>query len=287
MSSRPASSRKRSSTPSEELQAEAQGSPAAAASSSTAAGGAQNPSKKQKSDPHATAAAASSGSEWLFSGDGEYDDSDVPMDDYDLEMDREFCYDFDFSPLEGACKTAAMKFECTPERALVEWKRLLELKIFARDTDGLKIKPTPLMEFMWRAAVLDTKMYEELQRHIFTHLHRPRVTSSGFIPWKPINLLRDLYSARYGEEPVSFNPLSTGDHCIFVKCLDGSILRLMVNVSDLVESIKQKVHEATDIEPERQNLIYAGKRLEDGRTVTDYDIQLESTLLLLLRSTGC
>jgi ubiquitin len=73
---------------------------------------------------------------------------------------------------------------------------------------------------------------------------------------------------------------------LFIKTLTGRTIELEAESTDTVESLRQKIQDKTQVSDDQKRLICAGKVLEDGRTLEDYNIQTDATVHMVLRLRG-
>jgi hypothetical protein len=191
---------------------------------------------------------------------------------------------------------ARIEAQCTKKEdavaAVKEFARFVVLKNRFEDFQGRWLSPSTLVEIVWREMILDTRMYADF---CFC------ACGGKFIEYDPFGASNvdvvalakrqkktaQLYLHAFGSLPNDliwpneYFHIDPNSYQIFVKPVDGKTFVLRVLADETIEVVKMMIQlREGRIQPDRQRLIYAGKSLEDGRSLSDYNIQKESSVFL-------
>ena len=194
-----------------------------------------------------------------------------------------------------------------------DYKKFLAIKAMLQERKvriESVFKPSDDMDAFWHAHILDTASYIDTCRLL--------LGNGGYIHHNPFSgknpgakqachkMSAAIFKQIFGADPKQgwgsreshedYHKRMTGKKRrrasddafdIFVKTLRAKTLTLKVDHDFLVEDVKLMLHDAGEVPVDQQRLVFAGKQLEDGRTMRDYDIKYPSTLHLVQRLRGC
>jgi hypothetical protein len=206
-------------------------------------------------------------------------------------------------------KMVAVKFGVTAVEAALEFQRFMELKAFVKDTDAVKISPTPLMDNMWHGCILDTRFYRQLQATLGCTIdHDPNGGKDVGKREERRQAMRVLYRMQYAADPIEKQlgaavapaQIPGGPFLVSIKTLTGKSMSVRVPVHATVENLQTEITKLDGIPEGQQRLLFGGQQLASGfdhegaykklpkrNWLIDYGVGVDSIIHLVLRLGGC
>ncbi|KAK1746850.1 ubiquitin-like domain-containing protein [Skeletonema marinoi] len=253
---------------------------------------------------------------------GSIDTPTIAMTSREDDFNERTWWMVDLTPIAGSSPQGASALvkrcmrthgwdEAKARKVLIAYRQFMILKKEMKDWDAEILSPCYLVDQMWHCHILDVVNYCHDMMLLCGHVvgHNPDGALDAAGKQKRDETTRASLQGHFGsydEEVWAFSPIESenegtdesgnssseskrsGDTMqIFIKGLDGRSFTLRVRPTDTVDSIKEALRKREGYPPDLQRLVFAGKDLEDGRTLADYNIRKESTLDLSLRLLGC
>jgi hypothetical protein len=172
--------------------------------------------------------------------------------------------------LQPQLERIGRRFIVTPAMALREFERFLEIKQWTQDSEHTKISPTPLMDAVWHATLLETKLYERIEEHIGMRLHHSADGASSdeeatAARKRRLLTMRHLYRARYNALPLERAAFGSGAAFhVIIQELTGDSTQIELHPDDTIATLKQMFFEVEGYTPpDQQRLIFARKQVRN------------------------
>lgn len=178
---------------------------------------------------------------------------------------------------------------------LEEYKRFIVLKVVEDDvsSEEPKIRQSAQVDAVWHEHMLLPTFYVDMCRALNTPViyHNPD-TEHQTSRDESYRHTRERYEQVFGETPNAAiwpaeRTQSPDDMIVFVKTLTGAMRTIKISKTATILALKKAVEQKEGVSPCQQRLIFAGRLLEDERTLEHYNIMRESTVHMVLRLSGC